>query len=154
MDSALKLLPLVGRILLALIFVLAGIRKLASTDATAALMASHGIPFANILVFSAIAVELGGGLLLVVGWHGRGAALVLFLYTLSLALIFHAFWGAPAAAQRTEYAFFFGHLSMMGGMLYVVAFGPGPISVDESLGRKVSAATELDFGRSGRMNTG
>ncbi len=62
-------------------------------------------------------------------------ALALFFYTLTLALIFHAYWAAPAAMARTDASFFFGHLSMMGGMLYVVAFGAGPYSADALMGR-------------------
>jgi putative oxidoreductase len=154
MDGPLKMAPLAGRFLMALIFVLAGIRKLASIGPTTALMASHGIPFANVLVFAAIAVELGGGLMLMAGWQGRGAALVLFVYTLALAVIFHGFWAAPAATQRTEYSFFFGHLSMMGGLLYAVAFGPGPVSVDEGFGVSANRPSKAEFDRGSRIETG
>lgn len=125
-----RFLPLLGRILLALIFVVAGLRKVASVGATAAYMASHGIPLSGLLVYGAIVVELGAGLMLTVGWHARQAALALCLYTVVLALIFHAFWAAPVAARSMQFAFFFGHLSMMGGMLYVAAFGAGPLSLD------------------------
>lgn len=133
MEALYRATPLFGRILLALIFVQAGIRKLGAIDATVANMASHGVPFANVLVFGAILVELGGGLMLIVGWHARPAALVLFFYTLTLALIFHAFWTVTGPAQRAEYSVFFNHISMMGGMLYVVAFGAGALSLDEAL---------------------
>ena len=97
-----------GRVLLALIFVRAGINKLGSIDATAAEMAKAGIPLANILVFGAILLELGVGLLLMVGLFARCAALALFFYTLTLALIFHAYWAAPAAQARLQASFFFG----------------------------------------------
>ena len=72
-------------------------------------------------------MELGVGLLLMVGLFARCAALALFFYTLALALIFHAYWAAPAAQARMQASFFFGHLSMMGGMLMVVAFGAGAL---------------------------
>jgi putative oxidoreductase len=83
------------------------------------------------LIWGAIALELGGGLMLV-----AGQALALFFYTLSLGLIFHPYWTAsdPAAA-RTEASSFFGLLSMMGGMLFVVAFGAGAYSVDALMNR-------------------
>jgi putative oxidoreductase len=125
-----------GRVLLALIFVRAGINKLGSIDATATEMASHGIPLANILVFGAIAMELGVGFLLMVGLFARCAALALFFYTLVLAVIFHAYWAAPAAQARMQASFFFGHLSMMGGMLMVVAFGAGALSLDAVMRRR------------------
>jgi len=88
------------------------------------------------LVFGAILMELGGGLLLMVGLFARCAALALFFYTLTLALIFHAYWAVPDAQARLQASFFFGHLSMMGGMLVVVAFGAGAYSLDALVRKK------------------
>lgn len=133
MEGIAKAMPLLARILLALIFVLAGVSKLADPSRTVAMMASHGIPLSHVLVFGAIAVELIGGLMLMAGWHGRLAAVVLCVYTLTLALIFHAYWTASGADAGAQHALFFGHLSMMGGMLYVAARGSGPLSVDETV---------------------
>jgi len=124
---------------MALIFVRAGISKLGAIAATSATMGSHGIPYPDILVWGAVVLELGGGLMLMAGFYARWVALALFFYTLSLALIFHAYWAAPEAAARTDASFFFGHLSMMGGMLYVVAFGAGPYSIDALVGRWTAA---------------
>ena len=120
-----------GRLLIALIFIRAGINKLGSIAATVATMRNHGIPYPDILVWGAIVLELGGGLMLVAGLYARWVALALFFYTLSLALIFHAYWTvSDPAAARSDASSFFGHLSMMGGMLFVVAFGAGAYSVD------------------------
>jgi putative oxidoreductase len=120
-----------GRLIIALIFIRAGIDKLGSIVATVATMRNHGIPYPDILVWGAIALELGGGLMLVAGLYARCVALALFFYTLSLALIFHAYWTvSDPVAARTDSSFFFGHLSMMGGMLFVVASGAGAYSVD------------------------
>jgi putative oxidoreductase len=135
-DSLKNFVVVVGRILIALIFVRAGINKIGSIDATAAQMAKSGIPLSNILVFGAIMMELGGGLLLMVGLFARWAALALFFYTLTLALIFHAYWAVPDAQARMQASFFFGHLSMMGGMLVVVAFGAGAYSLDALVTQK------------------
>jgi putative oxidoreductase len=135
-DPMTNFVALVGRILIALIFVRAGINKLGSIDPTAAGMAKAGIPLANILVFGAIAMELGVGLLVMVGLFARWAALALFFYTLTLALIFHAYWSVPDAEARVQAAFFYGHLSMMGGMLVVVAFGAGAYSLDALVRQK------------------
>jgi putative oxidoreductase len=135
-DAVMKsAVPCIARILLALIFVLAGINQLSGTARTAATMTSHGIPFANVLVYGAIIVELGGGLMLMLGWQARWGALGLFFYTMALALIFHPFWAEEAAQRRADYSSFFGHLSMMGGMLYVYVFGAGAWSVDHHLQR-------------------
>ena len=125
-----------GRLLISLIFIRAGINKLGSIAATVATMRNHGIPYPDILVWGAIALELGGGLMLVAGLYARWVALALFFYTLTLALIFHAYWTvSDPAAARTDASSFFGHLSMMGGMLFVVAFGAGAYSVDGLMSR-------------------
>ena len=139
---ALSALPALGRFLMALIFVRAGISKLGTIAATSAQMTNHGIPYADILVWGAVAMELGGGLMLMAGFYARCAALALFLYTLSLALLFHGYWAlADAAARRTDAASFFGHLSMMGGMLFVVTFGAGAYSIDALMGRWTAGST-------------
>jgi putative oxidoreductase len=142
MTNAVSALSALGRLLIAVIFVRAGINKLGSIAATSATMAGHGIPYPDILVWGAIAVEIGGGLLLILGLFTRSAALALFFYTLALALIFHAYWTATGGAVRTESASFYGHLAMMGGMLYVAAFGAGQYSLDALFGLWRPAAAE------------
>jgi putative oxidoreductase len=140
MDAPAKFLPVLGRFLLALIFVQGGIHKLGVIDATATEMAGHGIPLSNILVWGAVAMELGGGLMLMAGLFARWVALALGLYTLALALIFHAYWAVPEAAARAQHAFFFLHLAIIGGMLYVVAFGAGAFSLDALVWRRTTLA--------------
>lgn len=130
MYPVLTPLPLLGRILIALIFVLSGISKIGTIDATAANMASHGIPYPGYLVWGAVALELGGGIMLILGLLARPVAVALFFYTLTLAVLFHPYWTFTGAAARTQHTYFFEHLSMMGGMLFVVAFGAGPFSID------------------------
>ena len=136
METAVSLLSALGRFLLAVIFVRAGINKLGAIAATSANMASHGIPMPELLVYGAIALELGGGLMLMTGLFTRWIAAAFFLYIMTLALLFHGYWTVTdAAAARTDAAFFFGHLSMMGGMLAFVAFGGGAFSIDALMGR-------------------
>jgi putative oxidoreductase len=133
MQSTLTPLPAIGRILLALIFVHSGIGKLGTIAATSATMANHGIPYANDLIWAVIALELGGGILLVVGFLTRLVAAAYFFYLLALAVIFHAYWTMAGAQAHTQQADFFQHLAIMGGMLFVVAFGAGPYSIDALL---------------------
>lgn len=130
MHPVLKPLPLLGRILIALIFVSAGISQFGAIDATSANMASHGIPYAGYLVWGVVALELVGGIMLIVGLLARLVSAAFFFYTLTLAVLFHPYWAFTGEAARTQHAFFFGHLAMMGGMLFVVAFGAGPLSID------------------------
>jgi putative oxidoreductase len=141
MHSTLTPLPAIGRILLALLFVLAGISKLGAIAATSAHMASHGIPYSNDLVWGAVALELGGGIMLIVGLLTRLVAAAFFFYVLTLAVIFHAYWTVTGAAAHAEQTDFLHHLAIMGGMLYVVAFGAGPYSIDALIwGRRPDAA--------------
>jgi putative oxidoreductase len=130
MHPFLKPLVPLGRLLLALIFVLGGISKVGAIAATSANMARHGIPYADDLVWGVVALELGGGIMLIVGLLARLVAAAFFFYTLALALLFHPYWTAADEAARTQHAFFYGHLAIMGGMLFVVAFGAGPYSID------------------------
>src|SRR5437763_16678645 len=94
MTNAASSLSALGRFLIALIFVPAGINKLGSIAVTSATMGSHGIPYPDILVWGAIVVETGGGLLLALGLFGRCAALTLFFYTLPRPTVFHAYRSA------------------------------------------------------------
>ena len=89
-------------------------------------MTNHGIPFANILVWGAIAVELGVGLYLMAGLFARWAALILAAYTVALGLIFHTLWQAPAPEARFERII----------MLAIVAFGAGCLSLDAAMRRR------------------
>ena len=141
MHSVLSPLPALGRVLLAAIFVRAGFGKLGTIAATSATMTSHGIPYADTLVWGVVALELGGGILLLVGFLARLMAAAFFFYVLALAVIFHPYWAAAGEAARTQHALFFNHLAIMGGMLFVVAFGAGPYSIDALIwGRRSSAA--------------
>ena len=121
--------PLAGRILLALIFVISGYNKLVGFDGTVGYIASKGLPLPQLAAAAAIAIELIGGILLVIGWQTRWAATAIFLFLIPTTLIFHPFW-AVAAGKQIEMIQFMKNLCIMGGMLYVMAFGAGPLSVD------------------------
>jgi putative oxidoreductase len=139
MNPLTNFIALLARILLAILFVQGGYNKLfGGTAGTVAYMTSHGIPFPNILVWDAVVVELGIGLCLMAGQFARWAALILAAYTLALGLIFHAYWLAPAADARFERIIFFNHLSIIGGMLAIVAFGGGCLSLDAFMRRRSS----------------
>lgn len=122
---------LVGRILLAAIFILSGIGKITGYAGTAAYMASKGLPMVEILLPLTILIELGGGMLLAIGFKARWAALLLFLFVIPTTLIFHAFWGIDPAAAQEQQIHFLKNLAIIGGMLMVFALGPGPYSVDK-----------------------
>jgi putative oxidoreductase len=116
---------LAGRILLALIFILSGYGKLTGFAGTAAFMTSKGLPFAELLAALSIVVELGGGLAIVLGWKTREAAALIFLWMIPVTLIFHNPLGLDPALAKQQLIHLEKNLSIMGGMLYLFAFGPG-----------------------------
>ncbi len=121
---------LVGRVLLASLFVISGFGKITGFSGTAAFMASKGMPMPEVLLVGAIAVELGAGLLLALGWQARWAALAIFLFTIPATLIFHNPAGLDAQAAQAQMTHLLKNLSIMGGMLMVVAYGPGAWSLE------------------------
>jgi putative oxidoreductase len=122
---------LIGRVLLALMFVLAGFGKLfGGLQGTAGYIASVGLPMPMVLAAGAGVLELGAGLLLIVGWRARWAALALALFTLVATFIFHAYWSLPADQQMMQQLMFMKNLSVVGGLLCVFAFGAGALSLD------------------------
>ena len=118
--------PLVGRILLAAIFMISGFHKIAGFEGSAQYMAGKGLPMVPFLLALATIAELAGAALLVLGWHARWAALVIFLYVIPVTLVFHPFW--TDASQLWK---FWKNVAIMGGMLYIMAYGPGPFSIDQ-----------------------
>jgi putative oxidoreductase len=122
---------LIGRVLLALMFVLAGFGKLfGGLEGTAGYIASQGLPVPMVLAVAAGVFELVAGLLLIVGWQARWAALGLALFTLVASVIFHAYWSLPADQQMMQQLMFMKNLSVVGGLLVVFAFGAGALSLD------------------------
>lgn len=132
MDTVTKFAPLVGRILLALIFIISGFGKIMGFDATLGYIRSAGLPVAQLSAIAAIVIELGGGILLVLGWRARWAAAALFVFVLVAALYFHAFWASPPDQAMMQQIQFLKNLGIMGGLLYVLAYGSGPYSVDKT----------------------
>ena len=134
MDSAIKQYgPLVGRILLAAMFLLAGINKIGGFAGTAGWMASKGLPMTDVLLVITIIVEIAGAAMIMVGWKANIGAAALLLFTLLASFIFHDFWNvADAQAMQTQMIMFMKNMSVMGGMVLIMAFGTGPYSVEKS----------------------
>lgn len=123
-------LALIGRLLLAWLFVPAGWSKIAGFAGTAGYIASKGLPMPEVLAAAAIAVELGLGLLLLVGWQTRWAALGLAIFVAVITPIFHNYWAMPEAQQMMQKQAFGKNLAIVGGFLAYAAFGPGRFSID------------------------
>jgi putative oxidoreductase len=124
--------PLVGRVLLALIFITAGYGKIGGFDGTVGYMQAYNMPMPQVLAVLAIIIELGGGIMIAVGWKARWGAAAIFIFVLVASLIFHAFWAVPAEQVQMQNIMFMKNLAIMGGMLYIVAYGSGPLSADKN----------------------
>lgn len=122
---------LVGRILLALIFITSGWGKIGGFEGTVAYIASKGLPLPQLGAIVAIVVELGGGILLAIGYKARWAALAIGIFTLAAAIIFHNYWAVEAAQKMGQQINFWKNVAITGGMLMVFAFGPGRYSLDK-----------------------
>lgn len=121
---------LIGRVLLALLFIPAGWSKIAGFAGVAGYIASKGVPLPEVCAAIAIVAELGLGILLLVGWQARWAALGLAVFTAVITPIFHNFWAMPEAQVMMQKQAFFKNLAVVGGLLAIGAFGPGAFSVD------------------------
>jgi putative oxidoreductase len=130
MDALNRYGPLVGRLMIAAIFVVSGFGKITGFDGTVGYIASKGLPLPQLAAIAAIIVELGGGILLILGWKTRWAAAAMCIFTVVAALIFHNFWAVPAEQAQNQMIHFMKNICMAGGLLYVVVFGSGPLAVD------------------------
>ena len=122
--------PFIGRILMALIFLVSGFGKITGFAGTAGYMASKGLPFAEVLLAGALAFELAGAIMLILGWRAHWGALLLIVFMIPATLMFHNFWAAEAAQYQDQLNHFLKNVAMVGGLLYVMAFGAGPLSLD------------------------
>jgi putative oxidoreductase len=123
--------PLVGRVLLALIFITAGFSKINGFGGTVGYIEAYGLPMAQICAIIAIIVELGGGIMIAVGWKARWGAAALFIFVLIASVVFHAFWAVEADQVQLQNIMFMKNIAIMGGMLYIMVHGSGPMSVDK-----------------------
>ena len=122
--------PLLGRMLIAVIYLVSGIGKITSFENTVGYIASKGLPLPQLAAIGAIIVELGGGMMLVLGWKARRAATALFVFTALAGLLFHNFWAVPAAEALNQMTHFLKNVCILGGLLYVVVHGSGPLSIE------------------------
>ncbi|MER8844499.1 DoxX family protein [Mesorhizobium australicum] len=123
--SQTNLFAAVGRLLLAILFILSGLGKLAAPEAMQGYIASVGLPLPMLSYLLAIVVEVCGGLLLLVGYQTRIASLALGAFTLVAAVFFHGNF-----ADQNQMIHFLKSIAIIGGLLQVAAFGAGGLSLD------------------------
>jgi putative oxidoreductase len=123
--NATRYLPFAGRVLIGLPFAMSGLSKLAAYGATTQMIAAVGLPVPPLAFAVAVAVELGGGLLLIAGWQTRLVALALAVFAVATALSFHSNF-----ADQNQMIHFLKNVMLAGGLLQIVAFGAGALSLD------------------------
>jgi putative oxidoreductase len=119
------ILPLAGRLLLGAIFFISGLNKVADPAGTIGYIASAGLPLPQLALATAIAVEVVGSVLLIVGFRTRLVAAALACFTLASAFSFHFDF-----SDQNQFIHFMKNLALAGGLLQVVAFGAGRYSID------------------------
>jgi putative oxidoreductase len=123
MNAIQKLSSPVGRVFIAMIFIMAGLNKIGGYAATQGYMESVGVP--GMLLPLVIIVEVLGGLAVLVGWQTRVAAFALAGFSLVSAVLFHNNFG-----DQMQMIMFMKNIAIAGGMLFLVANGPGAFALD------------------------
>jgi putative oxidoreductase len=124
-----------GRVLIAALFLISGLGKIAAPAMTQGYIASAGLPLPLVALLVAIVIEVGGGILLILGYQSRIVASVMAVYTVVAALGFHRDF-----ADQNAVAHFLKNLSITGGLLQIVALGAGAFSID---GRRARSRTSM-----------
>ena len=123
-------LAFIGRVLVGLPFAMSGLSKLAAYGPTAAMIGAVGLPFPPLAYAVAVALELGGGLLLIFGYRVRPVALALAVFCVGTAVAFHNNF-----ADQNQMIHFLKNVMMAGGLLQIAAFGAGAISIEQWCGK-------------------
>jgi len=137
------ILAVVGRLMLAAIFLLSAVGKLGNFSGTAGMMAQKGVPAAQILLVGAIAFEVAGSLSIVLGYRPRIGAILLLVFLVLATYYFHDFWRIEDAKEKQDQmVHFLKHLAIMGAMVLIIANGTGPFSLDDRVIGTVDRTTE------------
>ena len=131
MKASSDALSLIGRVFLTVIFLVSGFGKIGGFEGLVRQIASKGFPAPEVFAVATIVIELAVALMLIVGWKARWAAFLLAAFTAIVTLFFHNFWAMPEAQKAMQQIQFMKNLAVIGGLMLVMAFGPGRLSVDK-----------------------
>ena len=122
--------PLGGRVLISLIFLMSGLGKVFQFDGQVGYAASQGVPMASAAIAISAVIEIAAALMIIVGYKARLGAAALFLWMIPVSFMMHAFWGITDQTwNQIHMIMFMKNLAMMGGMLFIMAYGSGPKSL-------------------------
>ena len=125
-----NLFSLISRALIALLFIPSGISKITGFAGTVGYISSAHVPFPEVAAVIGILVELGLGILLLLGYQTRWVALGIIVYVVVITFIFHQYWAVPAAQVMAQKFNFFKNLAIAGGLFAIAAWGAGGWSLD------------------------
>ena len=111
-------------------FVPSGFSTITGFAGTAGYIASQGVPMPEVAAAIRILIEFGGGLLILIGWKTRWAALAFIVFLIVITPIFHNFWSVPEAEKMVQQISFMKNMGILGAFFLLLAFGPGRFSVD------------------------
>ncbi len=129
-NSSSSVVPLIGRILISPIFIIAGIAKIVNFSTITGYAAGAHLPLPAVAIACAAAIQLLGGLAILVGFRAKFAAWIVFLFLIPATLVLHNFWAMAGPERTVNIGHFETNLAIMGGLLILAAFGPGAYSVD------------------------
>jgi putative oxidoreductase len=122
---------LIGRVLLGVLFLVAGIRKIMLYSGSVAYFTKLGFPAPEVMAVLAILIEVGGGALLILGWQTRRVSWLLVLFVVIATAMAHRFWEFDAPQYANQMNHFLKNAAIVGGLLYVAVLGAGKLSLDE-----------------------
>jgi putative oxidoreductase len=127
--------PLLGRFLIAFIFLRSAVGKIGNFAGVAGGMAAKDMPYTEFLLAGAIAFEIVGALCVLLGWKARWGALALLIFLIPATLIFHNFWVIDPAQVKevtNQTNHFFKNLTIMGALVFIIGMGSGPLSLERA----------------------
>jgi putative oxidoreductase len=127
-DIMKAIIPFLGRIFISLIFLVSGFGKIINFQSKKEYMAMYGMPFRRAFLVLAIIIEILGSLSIIIGFKAKWGALALFIFMIPTTLIFHTHF-----SEQLQLIMFWKNLSIMGGLLFITAYGAGTISIDEKI---------------------
>lgn len=130
MNKHTDIVSLIGRVLLGVFFILGGVSKVGSPTIYQSYIAAVGLPLPVVAYFASMTLELVGGILLVVGFHVRIVAACFAVFCLATAAIFHNNF-----ADQNQMIHFLKDIAILAGLLQVIAYGPGKLSLDHRFGQ-------------------
>ncbi|HXX45861.1 MAG TPA: DoxX family protein [Candidatus Acidoferrales bacterium] len=137
-NSSGSVVPLLGRILISVVFVLGGIGKITGFSMEEGMLAAKHFPMPAAALGVALVIELVGGLAILLGLFTRFTSWILFLYLIPTTLLFHNFWAFQGMDRLDPMIHFEKNLAIMGGLLILATYGAGAYSIDSSRAPKAA----------------